>query len=192
MAASKKTEKNRLTYDPPQENVLLLTCMDLRLLDDVVEFMNGDNLCNRYDQLVFAGAALGAIGAPGGTDGHGSPYEVPHWHDAFTEHLAAAVELHKVKDVYILEHRACGAYTKVFHIHDPDDSPAVELDWHAYYAGLLEKDIDDWSRQNNWPLKVHKFLMDLRGDVTLLPDVAKASPLAKKKKKTRQRRSKKA
>ena len=46
-------------YPPPRKNVLLLSCMDLRLIDDLVPFMDGDNLTNRYDQLVFAGAALG-------------------------------------------------------------------------------------------------------------------------------------
>lgn len=49
----------RRPYPAPRKNVLLLSCMDLRLIDDICEFMEGDNLANRYDQLVFAGAAAG-------------------------------------------------------------------------------------------------------------------------------------
>lgn len=164
MASSPKG-KTFLDYEPPHENVLLISCMDLRLLDDIVTFMNGDNLCNRYDHLVFAGAALGATGVM-----QGNVRTLEEWHRTFLAHLDAARELHKVKDVYILEHRACGAYTKKFHIHDPAAPPEVELHWHAYYATLLEKDINRWSQANNWPLTIHKFMMDLRGKVTLLPD----------------------
>ncbi|BBO34304.1 hypothetical protein [Lacipirellula parvula] len=171
MASSSKS-KTMLDYEPPHENVLLISCMDLRLLDDIVTFMNGDNLCNRYDHLVFAGAALGATGVK-----KGSARTLDEWYKTFIAHLDAAKELHEVKDVYILEHRACGAYTKKFHIHDLDASPEVELDWHAYYATLLEKDINQWSQANNWPLTIHKFMMDLRGQVTLLPD--KNSPPTK-------------
>ncbi len=48
--------EQRRSYDLPQDNVLLVTCMDLRLIDDIVDFMNHDNLRNRYDHVVFAGA----------------------------------------------------------------------------------------------------------------------------------------
>jgi len=157
-------------YDPPQDNVLLVTCMDLRLIDNMIEFMNHDNLCNRYDHIVFAGAALGALGAPGGTDECGDPNEKPAWHETFKDHLAAAVALHKVKDVYIVEHRGCGAYSKVFHIFGEHDDADVELKWHAHYAQKLEAFIHDWSTANSWPIVVRKFIMDLRGDVALLPD----------------------
>ena len=50
-----RSSSNYRPYPPPRKNVLLLSCMDLRLIDDLVPFMEGDNLSNRYDQLVFAG-----------------------------------------------------------------------------------------------------------------------------------------
>ena len=89
-------------YPAPRKNVLLLSCMDLRLIDDIVGFMEGDNLSNRYDQLVFAGAAFGVI-----QQTHKS------WRDAFFDHLDIAVELHDIHDVFIMEHRNCGAYEKI-------------------------------------------------------------------------------
>ena len=63
--------------------------------------MEGDNLTNRYDQLVFAGSALGVI-----QQDHES------WYDVFFQHLDIAVQLHEIQDVYIMEHRDCGAYAK--------------------------------------------------------------------------------
>lgn len=176
-------------YDPPRDNVLLVTCMDLRLIDDIVEFMNHDNLCNRYDHVVFAGAALGALGAPGGKNDQGQPFECPEWKVTFENHLKAAVDLHTVKDVYILEYRGCGAYNKVFHIFKEEEGPDIELAWHAHYAAELEAFIRQWSIDNKWPLGIHKFMMDLRGDVMLLPDaVGTLAPVEPKPKRSRGRK----
>lgn len=166
--------EQNFSHDPPRGSVLLLSCMDLRLLDDIVEFMNHDNLTNRYDHVVFAGAALGAMGAPGGEDEDGNPKECAHWHQAFKDHLEEAVKLHHVEDVYILEHRNCGAYHKVFHVcgeFDEDDAAqADEVRCHLRYAEMLEKSIQDWATNHNKPLRTHKFIMDLRGNVAVLCD----------------------
>ena len=100
-----------LLYEkPPREHVLLLSCMDLRLLDNIVVFMNKLNLQNRYDHLTLAGAAMGAMQLPNGPS-------VPHtlWKHVFFVHLEKAItELkRKIKDIFILEHLDCGAYKKL-------------------------------------------------------------------------------
>lgn len=160
------------TYLPPRGNVLLLSCMDLRLMDNIIHFMNHDNLTNRYDHVIFAGAALGALGAPGAKDHEGNPLNFSHWKTAFEDHLGAAIDLHDVKDVYILEHRNCGAYHKVFHVSkDFSDSVADQKNeekCHLKYAKLLEKQIESWCKLNTKSLKTHKFLMDVRGNVERL------------------------
>lgn len=146
-------------HPAPRGNVLLLSCMDLRLLEDIVRFMAHDNLTNRYDQFILAGAALGAA-------------VNPHWDTAFFEHLDVACQLHHVRDVYILEHRNCGAYQKFLADAGTfDDSPAQcqqEHARHQEYAGQLAAKIRQWSAASGYPLRVHQFLMDLRGDVELL------------------------
>jgi carbonic anhydrase len=146
-------------YPAPRGTVLLLSCMDLRLLDDTVRFMDRDNLTNRYDQFILAGAALGAA-------------MNAHWNEAFFEHLDVAIKLHQVNDVYILEHRHCGAY-QVFlgDEGDFDDSAAAqeaEAKRHAHYAHQLAAKIEAWARQHGRRLQVRCFLMDLRGEVELL------------------------
>jgi hypothetical protein len=172
MTMARQTLPQDLSYQPPRGNVLLLSCMDLRLLDDIVKFMNHDNLANRYDHVVFAGAALGALGAPGAKDEHGKPLDFSHWKRAFEDHLGAAVKLHNISDVYILEHRNCGAYYKVFHVsddfQDSDDDQRKEEECHFNYATLLEKEIATWANKAGVELRTHKFLMDLRGEVVVL------------------------
>jgi carbonic anhydrase len=162
------------SYLPPRGNVLLLSCMDLRFLDEITAFMNHDNLANRYDHVVLAGAALGALGAPGGTDENGARFVVPHWKDTFFEHLNEAIKLHDVEDVYILQHRNCGAFHKVFHVtREFTNSKIDQLDErraHLKYARDLEREIKLWAkkRKPQVKLRVHRFLMELRGNVVQL------------------------
>ena len=158
-----------LSYPPPRGNVLLLSCMDLRLLDDIIVFMHQDNLSNRYDQFILAGAALGALG--------GCDENYAHWKKAFFDHLGAAVQLHNIQDVYILEHRNCGAYHKVFRVAsefgDTDSELKKEADCHRKYARLLEDEIAAWCKIEQVQLRVRSFLMGVRGDVSLLTEPRK-------------------
>lgn len=160
------SKRHDRSHVPPRGPVLLLSCMDPRLLDDTVEFMNHDNLTNRYDHVILAGAALGALG--------GLLDRYAHWRKVFFDHLAAAHELHDVQDVYILEHRNCGAYHKVFKVASVFGDTQAELDreaaCHRKYAKLLEEEIEAWSKKEKAPLRVTSFLMGVRGDVSLLID----------------------
>lgn len=170
-------KSHNLSYPPPKGNVLLLSCMDLRLLDDIVDFMDQDNLSNRYDQFILAGAALGALGG-------GDP-AYAHWRQSFFDHLGAAHKLHDIRDVYILEHRNCGAYHKVFHVApefgDSDAELKKEAACHRKYAKLLEDEIAAWCKDQGITLRVRSFLMGVRGDVSLLTDPP-ATPRVKRSK----------
>jgi hypothetical protein len=150
------------SYAPARGPALLVTCMDLRLLDEVTQFMDHDGLNNRYDHVILAGAALGALG--------GRRKDHKHWRRTFFDHLRLAYELHHIKDVYILEHRDCGAYRE-FLGHDGDfhnGCAKKELRCHRKYARLLAKKIKRWGEKHDAPLDVHLFLMDLRGRVKKL------------------------
>lgn len=117
--------------------------MDLRLLDNLVTFMNFENLENRYDQFILAGAAAGAM-------------QMPSWHKAFFDHMVLAVGLHQIKYIYIVEHRDCGAYAEFFGesyvMYDPKAghnifSLEAEHKDHTRQAFLLKADIDKYCRE---------------------------------------------
>lgn len=176
---SGKSDWESVYEEPPRKHVLLLSCMDQRLLDDTVKFMNGLNLHNRYDQLTLAGAAMGARLMPGPT---------PLWKPVFFTHLAEAINtLHRdIHDIFLLEHLDCGAY-KYLH---PD--PTVKEDYyqdstnlsnlHPYHykeASLFAEEIEHFCekqreaaecdpdiRVEDWEnIRVRLFLMDLLGKV---------------------------
>lgn len=164
------------SYVPARGPVLLLSCMDPRLLDDTVVFMNHDNLCNRYDHVVMAGAALGALG--------GGLQEYAHWKRTFFDHLDGAVKLHAIEDVYILEHRNCGAYHKIFKVAPVFGDSAKETDaeaaCHLKYAQQLQREIYAWAQERQVRLNVKLFLMDLRGQVSMLHSPNKPLKLRKR------------
>lgn len=81
---------------------LLLSCIDYRLTDKVASYMAGRGLKENYDQVILAGASLGAVTT-----------KFPDWGKTFREHVDIAIQLHKIQRIILLDHRDCGAY-KVF------------------------------------------------------------------------------
>jgi hypothetical protein len=161
-------------YPPTRGPVLLLTCMDLRLMDDVVKFMDKEGLTNRYDHVALAGAALGALGA------EKSDYE--HWRKTFDDHVATAYKLRKFKDVIIIEHRDCGAYEEFLDLEYDDEHADDEAEIHLYYARRLREKLDAWAQWKGINIWVKSFLMDLRGEPELLEGPIKVGDISKTKK----------
>lgn len=161
--AKKIAQQNECRHPPPRKQVLLLSCMDLRLLDDTVEFMNDYNLVNRYDQVVFAGAALGVMHL---SSPPVDPTQTPNssaWKDVFFHQLQVAIDVlgRKIKDVFILEHRDCGAYE---HFHPTHRHPycegeeGLEEEHHREQAFLLAKKIREYCdvQQQQARAAIHK------------------------------------
>jgi hypothetical protein len=99
---------------------LLLTCMDYRLVDATVAWMDGlEHMKGEFDHIVLAGASLGVV-----TD------KFPPWAQTFWDHLKISIDLHHIKEVMILDHRDCGAY-KVVYGKDLGKLPEEETEVHA-------------------------------------------------------------
>ena len=96
--------------------ILMLTCMDSRYPQRILDTMDSLGLRGKYDQLILAGASLGVI-------------HKPEWQATFLDQLEFAIEHHQVSQVFILDHRDCGAY-KYFLDITPDD-PAKEKQAHV-------------------------------------------------------------
>lgn len=98
-------------YPAPKKYVLVLSCVDYRLLDDLVRFLDHDNLTNRYYHVALAGAALGVVPPP--KSAANPPVVAPdYWRKTFIDHVKATVELThgQLSDIYIVQHEDCGAF----------------------------------------------------------------------------------
>jgi hypothetical protein len=129
--------------------VLLLSCMDFRLVDHTARYMKTRGLTGKYDHIILAGAALGAL-----------TEKFPAWNQTFWDHVSVAIDLHKIQKLMVLDHRDCGAY-KVILGQDFAKDPAKETAIHAAQLKQLRTMI-----QGKYPtLAVELLLMALNGKV---------------------------
>jgi carbonic anhydrase len=178
-SAKKKepTSTDSVYTNPPRKQVLLLSCMDIRFLDDIVRFMNSMNLQNRYDHLILAGASMGANHLK---SSQGSQSAVS-WKYVFFDQLDAAINTlgREINDIFLLEHLDCGAYRELHpdqqvkddnkkwaniraiinhHRKEAHDFAAMVM---AHCAEQYKKTSNEnWKKIRVWPL-----LMNLVGDV---------------------------
>ena len=136
-------------YAAGQTEAVLLSCMDYRLVEATGHYMASRGLKEKYDHLILAGAALGAL-----TD------KFPSWNQTFWDHLGVAIDLHKIHKVIVLDHRDCGAY-KVILGEDFAKDPAKETAIHATQLQRLGKMV----KAKHPALEVELFLMALDGTV---------------------------
>lgn len=130
-------------------NVLLLNCMDYRLLDDVGRYMDSRKLTDDYDQVILAGASLGALtGAE------------PSWGSTFWSHVDLALKLHHVHALIVIDHRDCGAYKLLFG-EDYSLDPVREREVHAEQMRKLRAQV----AERHPSLSTELLLMSLDGTV---------------------------
>lgn len=172
-----KAKKPTTVYeDPPRKHVLLLTCMDQRLMDDTVRFMNKLNLHNRYDHLILAGSTMGARLLSSASN---KPDVVLPWRNVFFDHLVTAIDSlgRQIADIFLIEHLDCGAYRV---LHPEPEVRRVYTDYkeikkirgyHQLEVFEFAKEVDAFcqARAVNQPawkgIRVRCFLMDVMGEV---------------------------
>lgn len=170
---------------PPRKHVMLLSCMDQRLLDNIVHFMNALNLQNRYDQVIFAGASMGAsqLGSPlfpTTPPPTKPPLQIP-WREVFFDHLVTAIDGldRPIHDIFLLEHMDCGAYKELHpdanvkrlykESHDADGWRPFHLAETMSFAAEVVTFCKGQPRRKQWKdIRVWSLLMDLRGRVETL------------------------
>lgn len=171
-------------YAAPKKYVLVLSCVDCRLLDDLIRFLDHDNLTNRYYHVALAGAALGVVPRPPvGAD----PLlaDVSHWRKTFVDQVRATVELThgELTDIYIVQHEHCGAFRLLvpgFEKKKEADQLQLNYDYAlALVADLCANFCCEYNARHKgdkeyvvqeYTPAVHAFYMDLRGNVRLIPN----------------------
>ncbi|AMV26341.1 hypothetical protein VT84_18230 [Gemmata sp. SH-PL17] len=145
-------------YLAPRKYALVISCVDCRLLDDLVRFLDHDNLTNRYYHLTFAGCAIGLnkkapVYHPTCTQRSAHtcvPFDFSTWKQALYDHLKLVLTLTKgeVTDVYVIEHADCGAYKAFLNVDYYADTanPDTDAEHNDHHAHALElaKELIEW------------------------------------------------
>jgi carbonic anhydrase len=132
---------------------LLLSCIDYRLIDETEAYMAGRGLKNKYDQIILAGASLGA---------HNDKF--PAWGETFAEHVDVAIKLHNIHKVIIMDHRDCGAYKVILGHQDLAKERDKETKIHLEQMNALA----DLIQEKHPNLEVELLIIDLEGKVEKL------------------------
>ena len=127
---------------------LVITCMDFRLIDDAVYFLNRAGYNNNYDEIVLAGASLGY---------NQTKYDC--WKKTVDDHIGLAKKLHHINEIIVIDHMDCGAY-KLFY-GKTKMSREEELELHKENFDKFEDLIT-----SKYPdFKVCCYLMDIDGKI---------------------------
>jgi hypothetical protein len=126
---------------------LLLNCIDYRLTGATTNYMTRQHMAGKYDQVILAGASLGAK-----TD------KFPAWATTFWDHVQIAIDLHHIRKIVVIDHRDCGAYKVIL---GKDLTGKAEFEMHAAQMRALRAEIATKHPQ----LGVQLLLMGLDGKV---------------------------
>ena len=126
----------------------LVTCMDFRLIDDAVRFMDDLGYNNNYDQFILAGSSLGF-----------TQTKFKHWSKTLMDHMGIGLDLHDFREIIFIDHIDCGAYKKFYpSITNPED----EAFHHKEHMQMARDKL-----AHKFPsFKFRGYLMDLTGECT--------------------------
>jgi hypothetical protein len=130
-------------------DALLLNCIDYRLTAATTRYMADHKMAGKYDQMILAGASLGAKND-----------KFPAWATTFWEHVQVAIDLHHIRRIVVMDHRDCGAYTAILG-KNLAANPKEEFEVHAAQMHSLKADIG----RKHPELEVQLLLMALDGKV---------------------------
>lgn len=94
---------------------IILSCIDYRFVDDLIMFLEGGRLAQKYDVTAVAGASLGY-----------NQDKYPYWAQTIRDQIDLAVELHHIKQVVVVDHQDCGCYS-MFYPHIKPNSEEERL-----------------------------------------------------------------
>ena len=128
-----------------ESKCFMISCMDFRLIDDLVRAMDSLGYNNNYDQFILAGASLGL-----------TQDKYPHWGQAALDHMEIGKALHKFREIIIFDHMDCGAYKK---FHPEIKSKEDEVKFHEKHLQKAYEKLAD-----KFPcFKFRAFLMEVSG-----------------------------
>ena len=136
---NQETAKNASTY--------VISCMDFRLLDDIVRAMDAMGYNNNYDQFIVAGSSLGFV-----------QDKFPHWGETVMDHMNIGLSLHNFRSIIIIDHEDCGAFKKFMPYKNKEEEYNNHKDCLQKAYERLSKHFPDFSFLG--------FLMDLKGNMT--------------------------
>ena len=158
------------TIPPDPDKILIHTCIDYRLMNEIVIALNNLGYENLYDQFILAGASLGFN--YGTVDSSLVPLPNNYWQQTFYDTVDIAIQLHKIKQIFLIDHCDCGAYEAFYNVEFDNCNNSESLQRHhdnlsMAASTITEKYKDTYGTGDG--IKVRKFIMQLDGTMIEIP-----------------------
>ena len=130
-------------------STLLISCIDFRLRDEVEQLMEKIGLEDNYDEVVLPGASVSVAGE-----------KYVDWAKAADEVIKVSKDLHKIKQIIILDHKDCGAFKLAFgkdKMANPENEKNAHKDQMGKAIAKIKKEYPE--------LKIYVYIMALDGTV---------------------------
>lgn len=135
----------------PTTKALVITCMDFKLVDNAVYYLNKHGYTNNYNEFILAGASLG--------------YNQPvysAWTETLDKHIELSKHLHNIEEIIVIDHINCATYKLFYNKESISEQDEIEL--HKQNFDVFKQTIN-----KKYPeLKVITLLMKLDGNVISL------------------------
>lgn len=149
---------------PTEEGIkaLVITCIDFRLIDEAVEYLNSKGYLDNYDEFILAGASLGYNTSLNALNVNP---KYSGWDKVLENHIDISYSLHKIKEIIIIDHMDCGAYKA--QLNDGQSySKYEEINKHVENLNIFRNTINSkYSSKYN----VKTWIMSLDGTVDVNP-----------------------
>jgi len=152
------------------DKILIITCIDYRLMDEVVIALNQLGFNNLYDQFILAGASLGFN--YGTVDSSLVPLSDNYWQQTFYDNVDIAISLHHIKQIFLIDHCDCGAYEAFYNVEFDNCGDPVSLERHYDNLALAASTITEKYKDTygvGEGITVKKYIMELNGVMVEIP-----------------------
>jgi hypothetical protein len=141
-----------ISREPP--HVLLVSCMDSRLIESLRAHMSEDVGEGNYSHFALIGGSLGILGTP----------EFTEWGGAFMDQLHDEIKTNRTSRLILLDHRGCGLYERMLGA-DKVATPDIEERTHAEQL----RNLADFVQALTPGLDIELRLMAQDGSVITIP-----------------------
>jgi hypothetical protein len=150
-------------------DALILTCIDFRFIDIIVNFMIDNGYINEYDQFILAGASLGYNTALNLDPNSQYCTEIPSYNDpstntwktVFNQHVNLSSALHNIKKIFIIDHMDCSAYKDFYGLKGPNSD--LMYPYHIYNLKKCVQQLKETFIENDY--QYFTFIADITGNV---------------------------
>lgn len=160
-------------------SVLIITCIDFRLIDDALYYMNRRGYVNDYDQFILIGGSLGyntGMNLSKETQYSNTIPSSPKdpngniWQTVADQHIETAINLHGISKIILMDHTDCAAF-KLFYKLSPEKYSDTE-DYHLYNMSKMMASLKKKFKRNNQgkPIIYEALICDLEGGITNVTD----------------------